>query len=45
MKKRSDYGSVADEWFASADESIAPIAQELRAIILRAVPGADECIK
>jgi hypothetical protein len=44
-KKRSDYGSDADEWFASIDDSIASIAEELRSMILKAVPGANESIK
>jgi len=45
MNKRTDYGSDADEWFASIDEPIASIAEELRSMILKAVPGANECIK
>jgi len=45
MPKRTDYGTGADEWFASIDEPISAIAEELRSLILDALPGATECIK
>ena len=45
MNKRSDYGDKADEWFAALDESIAPLATDLRALIRKVVPDATECIK
>jgi len=45
VKKRADYGSKADTWFDSLDDDLAPLAAELRALILQAVPGATEVIK
>ena len=45
MNKRSDYGDKADEWFAALDESIAPLATDLRSLIRKVVPDATECIK
>ena len=45
MNKRSDYGDKADGWFASLDDSIAPVATELRSLIQKVVPEATECIK
>ena len=45
MNKRADYGNNADGWFAALDDSIAPVAEDLRALIRRAVPNATECIK
>ncbi len=45
MKKRVDYGDEADGWFAALDDSIAPLAADLRALVRKAVPDATECIK
>ena len=45
MNKRTDYGDKADGWFAALDESIAPLATDLRSLIQKAVPGATEYIK
>ena len=45
MNKRADYGNNADGWFAALDDSIAPVAKELRSLIQKAVPDATECIK
>ena len=45
MNKRTDYGDKADGWFAALDESIAPLATDLRSLIRKAVPDATECIK
>lgn len=45
MKRRADYGSPADAFFDALDETLAPLARELRSLILRAVPDATEAIK
>ena len=45
MNKRTDYGDKADGWFAALDESIGPLAADLRSLIRKAVPDATECIK
>ncbi len=45
MTKRTDYGNKADAWFASLDEDIAALADQLRALIQKAAPGAVESIK
>ena len=45
MNNRSDFGDKADGWFAALDESIAPLATDLRLLIRKAVPDATECIK
>ncbi len=45
MKQRADYGDKADGWFAGLDDSIAPLAADLRSLIRKAVPDATECIK
>ena len=45
MKGRADYGSAADTFFDSLAEAVAPLARELRGIILRALPHASESLK
>ena len=45
MDKRTDYGEKADGWFADLDDSIAPLAADLRSLILEAIPDAAESIK
>ena len=45
MKLRTDYGKNADEWFSSLDESLIPIASELRILINSAVPKVVESIR
>ena len=45
MNKRTDYGDKADGWFAALDESIAPLATDLRSLIRKAALNATECIK
>ena len=45
MERRADYGAKTDAWFASLSENIAPLAVELRSLILEAVPSARESIK
>ena len=45
MNKRTDYGAKADGWFTALDDSIAPLAADLRSLIRKAVPDATECIK
>ena len=45
MKKRDDYGSPADSYFKSMDEHIAPLAAELRILILKTVLRLSELIK
>src|SRR5262245_60264751 len=45
MKARPDYGAAADEFFASLDSAIAPLARALRTLIRKAIPEAAESIK
>ena len=45
MNKRTDYGAKADGWFTALDDSIAPLAADLRSLIRKAAPDATECIK
>lgn len=45
MEQRADYGNKAAGWFAALDGSIAPLAEDLRALIQKTVPEATECIK
>ena len=45
MRQRDDYGAKANEWFESLGDEIAPLAAELRDLILAAVPDATEVIK
>ena len=45
MNKRADFGDKANGWFADLDDSIAPVAADLRSLIRKAVPDATECIK
>ena len=45
MQQRIDYGANADSWFESLSDDMAPLAAELRRLILRAVPSVTEIIK
>ena len=45
MEKRQDYGTAADGFFESLNGPIAPLAQEVRAVIHSAIPQASESIK
>ena len=45
MEKRNDYGDTADGFFDSLNDIVAPLAQELRAVIRNAIPKASESIK
>lgn len=45
MKPRDDYGKKADAFFDELNEPIAALARELRDIIRKAIPDADESIK
>lgn len=45
MKQRSDYGSKAEQYFSALDESIRPLALDLRNLIVKALPEASESIK
>ena len=45
MQQRDDYGAKAAAWFESLGDEIAPLAAELRALVLAAVPDATEVIK
>ena len=45
MNSRADYGNSVDAWFASLDDTIAPVAVQVRSLILASVPGMTECIK
>jgi hypothetical protein len=45
MKKRDDYGTPAGSYFESLDEGIAPLAEELRNLILKTIPKVSESIK
>tara|TARA_Y100000758_G_scaffold167317_1_gene118818 strand:+ start:1116 stop:1481 length:366 start_codon:yes stop_codon:yes gene_type:complete len=45
LNERGDYGDKADGWFAALDDSIAPVAADLRSLVRKAVPDATECIK
>ena len=45
MKRREDYGSSAEAFFAALDAPVAPLARALREVIRAAVPGATESIK
>ncbi len=45
MESRKDYGAPADEFFASLNGKVAPLARALRTLIRQAVPGATESIK
>ena len=45
MQQRDDYGAKANEWFESLADEIAPLAAELRALILATVPDTTEVIK
>lgn len=45
MKQRSDYGAAADQYYAAIDGSIRGLGDELRTLILLALPDATESIK
>lgn len=45
MERRGDYGSPADDWFASLDDELVPLAAALRELVRKAVPAASEAIK
>ena len=45
MNKRADSGEKADGWFTALDDSIAPVAADLRSLVRKTVPDATECIK
>jgi hypothetical protein len=45
MQQRDDYGAKAAAWFESLGDEIAPLAAELRDLVLAAVPDATEVIK
>ena len=45
METRKDYGATADEFFDSLNDTVAPLARALRALIRQAIPKASESIK
>jgi len=45
MQARKDFGSSADSFFDSLNESLAPLAHGLRALIRKVLPEATESIK
>jgi hypothetical protein len=45
METRKEYGASADEFFNSLNDTLAPLARALRALIRKAIPKASESIK
>jgi len=45
MPRRDDFGAEADGYFEAAAPPLAPLARELRSVILGALPGVGESLK